>query len=137
MARRAAQRLLCLLVAAAAVPGCAADRSAEPPPSSSRRVPTDPEPRGEYPAALVTGMLAVVDPAADPLCTYVATDTATYLIWPRGFRADATGTRILRPDGSVAASIGEKVSLGGGAWGLGPAEDDACPTGRRFMAAPP
>ena len=137
MGRRAAQGALCLLVVAAAVPGCAADRSAEPSPSSSRRVPTDPELREGYPAALLPGTLAVVDATADPLCTYVRSGTAMYLIWPRGYRGDATGTRILRPDGSVVATVGDQVSLGGGAWGLGPAENDTCPPGDRWITAPP
>jgi len=136
---RAVGGALCVLVAAVATSGCSAERSAGPSPSASpaTRIPTDPEPRDAYAASLLFGTLAVVDPGADPLCTYVgAVDDASYVIWPRGYRADPTGRRILRPDGSVAATVGEEVSLGGGAWALGPAVDDTCPQGPRWMAAP-
>jgi hypothetical protein len=135
--REARRGVLWMLVAAVSLSGCAADRSTEPSASSAgRRVPTDPKPRNAYPAALLPGTLTVVDPAADPLCTYVRAGNVNYLIWPLGYRADTTGSRILRPDGSVAATVGEKVSLGGGAWALGPADNDTCPLGERWITAP-
>ena len=109
-----------------------------PSPGGPRRITTDTQPRDAYPAAQIAGHLEGERRDADPLCLFVVSNgSKVYLVWPKGYSASATGTQILRADGSTAALVGTFVTLGGGTWALGRAADDACPPhGERWMVAP-
>jgi hypothetical protein len=63
-------------------------------------------------------------------CVMVRTQEAEYvmLVWPAGFTVGtgANGqTTVVRPDGSVAATVGDHVTLGGGP--TGPATEETPP----------
>lgn len=62
-------------------------------------------------------------------CLKLGSDEGPALIWPAGFYALDDPPRVMRPDGDVAALIGEQAELAGG---LLPKGAEECDTKKRW-----
>jgi hypothetical protein len=145
MRRHVGGLVLCALLTSCTSDHDRAERTSSPPASPSASptlslttfgVPTNQyEPPMAWPTAALSGTLRVVVRSATTCFVVVNAGHRYSVTWPKGFRGDTSHprTRLLAPDGSTVAEVGDQLFLGGG-MGRG---TGACNRGRQAFAAGP
>jgi hypothetical protein len=145
MRRHVGGLVLCVLLvactsdhdSAAPTPSPTASPSASPSPAATTfDVPTNQYELGMvWPTAALSGTLRVVVRSGTTCFVVVDAGHRYSVTWPKGFRGDSSQPRprLLAPDGSTVAEVGDQLVVGGG-MGRG---TGACNRGRQAFAAGP
>lgn len=92
-------------------------------------LPLDTHPTGNASNAAAIGGVFAANSGHDGVgCAWIEHDGyRTYIRWPEGFRLRASDLALIRPNGEVAAQVGDRIGGGGGISGVSANGADALP----------